>query len=375
MGSWLGKPVGNSPLHGVAMTLKNPTGSEEYGRHPTLFPIEAVQHGSGAVRVAEERTGASPGSVAKLDWIIAELLPADIDAEVMKRRSAEARGLWESLITTPLYEELTLWVMAAWPDEGVDRVDTMVRTAIASAEKVRQGEWTTERLIGFVRKAWRRGAHPVVHTHLGREVRIVSFDDALMELPEAVPASGIQSSSLGRAIVADLRTALGEHRYMVTPCAAALLDRSCDIAVDHLDTVRGRTVSAERPEGLCGLDLFAAARPTRRANKSNRIIELFRDLPHPTGVSLSHLLLGTDLHPEGALLWRHASGMSPAEVPAEIVTDWRGELVALDPAILASSDRRRRRLRDRSRRGDSLRHVFEQSALRELGEEDGSVAI
>ena len=64
--------------------------------------------------------------------------------------------------------------------------------------------------------------------------------------------------------------------------------------------------------------------------------------------------------------------MSAAEVPAEIVTDWRGELVALNPAILASSDRRRRRLRDRSRRGDSLRHVFEQSAHGELGGEEAA---
>jgi len=162
---------------------------------------------------------------------------------------------------------------------------------------------------------------------------------------------------------------------MVTPAAAALLERSCDIAVDHLDSVRVRTVSAERPEGLSGLDLFAAARPTRRANKSNRITEVFRDLPHPTGVSLSHLLLGTDHHPEAALLWRHASGMSPAEVPAEIVTDWRAELVALTPAILAFSDRRRRRLRDRSRRGDNLRHFFEHTIDGELAREDASVAI
>ncbi len=375
VGSCLGKPVGNWASHGVAMTLKNPTWSEEYGRHQTLFPAESFQHRSGAARIAEELTSASPGSVAKLDWIIAELLPADIDAEVMTRRSAEVRQLWESLTTTALYEELTLWVMAAWPDEMVERVDTMVRTAIASADRVRQGEWTTERLIGFVRKSGQRGEHRKVHTHLGQEVRIVSFEDALMDLPEAVPASGMHSSSLGRAIVSDLRTGLGEHRYMVTTCAAALLDRSCDIAVDHLGSVRGRTVSAERPEGLSGLDLFAAARPTRRANKSNRIIEVFRDLPHPTAVALSHLLLGTDLHPEGALLWRHASGMLPAEVPVEIVTDWRGELVALNPAILASSDRRRRRLRDRSRRGDYLRHVFEQSGHRELGGEDASVAI
>ena len=59
---------------------------------------------------------ASAGSVAKLEWIIAELLPADIATDVMTRRGAEMKQLWESLTTTPLYEELTVWVMAAWPD-------------------------------------------------------------------------------------------------------------------------------------------------------------------------------------------------------------------------------------------------------------------
>ena len=67
--------------------------------------------------------------------------------------------------------------------------------------------------------------------------------------------------------------------------------------------------------------------------------------------------------------------MSPAEVPAEIVTDWRAELVALTPAILAFSDRRRRRLRDRSRRGDNLRHFFEHALDGELARQDTSVAI
>ena len=203
--------------------------------------------------------------------------------DVMTRRGAEVQQLWESLITTPLYEELTVWVMAAWPDQMLEQVDTMVRTAIASADRVRQGEWTTERLIGVVRKAGRRGEHRVVHQHLGQEVHIVSFDDALVELAEDRASRGTHVSSLGLAIVSNLRAGLGEHRYMVTPSAAELLDRSCDIAVDHLDSVRARTVSAERPEGLSGLDLFAAARPTRRANKSNRITEVFRDLPHPTG--------------------------------------------------------------------------------------------
>ena len=375
MGSCLGRPEGNSAPHGVAMTRTNFTRPEEHGQDPSLFSAEPFQDRSGAVRTADGLSTASAGSVAKLEWIIAELLPADIAADVMTRRGAEMKQLWESLTTTPLYEELTVWVMAAWPDAMVERVDSMVRTAIASADRVRQGQWTTERLIGVVRKAGQRRERREVHRHLGREVRIVSFDDALMELAEVAAAPGAHPAALGHAIVADLRAALGEHRYMVTPAAAALLERSCDLAVDHLDSVRTRTVSTERPEGLSGLDLFAAARPTRRANKSNRITEVFRDLPHPTGVSLSHLLLGTDHHPEAALLWRHASRMSPAEVPAEIVTDWRAELVSLTPAILSFSDRRRRRLRDRSRRGDNLRHFFEHALGGELARQDTSVAI
>ena len=366
--------MGKSALHGVAMTLKKITSNQVHGRQRSLLPAEESAS-RGSVRAANRRSSAAAGSVERLDWIIAELLPADLAADVMMRRGNEVQRLWESLTTTLLYEELTLWVMAAWPDEMVERVDTMVRTAIASADRVRRGEWTTERLVGFIRKAGQRGEHRQIRRHLGQEVRIVSFDDALMDLAEAAPAPGTYSSSLGCAITSDLRVALGEHRYMVTPSAARLLDRSCDIAVDHLNSVRARTVSPERPLGLSGLDLFAAARPTRRANKSNRITEVFRDLPHPTGVSLSHLLLGTDLHPEAALLWRRASGMSPAEVPAVILMDWRGELGALTPATLAFSERRRRRLRDRSRRGDDLSRLFENIADGELTGEDVSVAL
>ena len=298
------------------MTLTNRSWPEENEPDQSLFPAEPFRGRRGVVRSAERSSRSSAGSVAKLERIIAELLPADLAADLMMRRGTEAKQRWESLTTTPLYEELTVWVMAAWPEEMVERVDTMVRTAIASADRVRQGHWTTEHLIGVVRKAGQRRERREVHRHLGQEVRIVSFDDALMELAEVAPAPATHSQSLGHAIVSHLRAALGEHRYMVTPAAAALLERSCDIAVDHLDAVRARTVSPERPEGLSGLELFAAARPTRRANKSNRITEMFRDLPHPTGVALSHLLLGTDHHPEAALLWRHASGLSPAEVPA-----------------------------------------------------------
>jgi hypothetical protein len=369
---WLGQSEGSSGPHGVVMTRHSPKWSEELLRQQSLFPAESFRRRGGAIGTDDGHSSATAGSVPKLEWIIAELLPTDIAIDVMTRRGAEVRQLWESLISTALYEELTVWVMAAWPDQMVDRVDTMVRTAIASAERVRQGEWTTERLIGVVRKAGQREAHREVRHHLGQTVRIVSFDDALMDLAEAAgPVPGTHSSSLGQAIVSDLRSALGEHHYMVTPPAAALLDRSCDIAVDHLDSVRRRTVSPEWPEGLCGLELFAAARSTKRANKANRIIEVFRDLPHPTGVSLSHLLLGTDHHPEAALLWRHASALSRSVVPAEIVTDWRAELVALTPAILTFSDRRRRRLRDRSRKGDNLRHIFEQT----LDGEEVSIAL
>ena len=291
----------------------------------------------------------------------------------MARRGAEAERYWDALTPTPLYEEMTLWVMATWPEEAIEHVDTMVRTAIASATRVRQGDWSTERLVGVVRKAGRRSERRAVHRHLGQAVRIVSFDDALVELAEESATPTFDARPLGEVIVSHLCQALGEHRYMVTPAAAALLDRSCDIAVDHLDSVRARTVSPKCPEGLSGLDLFAAARPTRNANKLNRITVMFKDLPHPTGVSLAHLLLGTDHHPEAALLWRHASRLPPTEVPPEVVTDWRAELVALTPTTLELSDRRRRRLRDRSRKGDNLRRYFESSVDGALGNRGVSV--
>ena len=113
----MGKPVGSLPPHGVAMTLENPTFPEAHGRQQTHFPAEAFQHRSGADRSAEERTGASPGSVAKLDWIIAELLPADIDAEVMARRGAE-------VVATDLSPTLVDLARARVPsDLGGGRID------------------------------------------------------------------------------------------------------------------------------------------------------------------------------------------------------------------------------------------------------------
>jgi hypothetical protein len=163
------------------MTL-NLTWSEDPERYQSLLPPESARRRSGVVRPADGRSASTAGSVGKLDWIIAELLPVDIAEDVMTRRGTEVQQLWESLTTTPLYEELTVWVMAAWPDQMVERVDTMVRTAIASADRVRQGEWTTERLIGVVRKAGQRAEHREVHQHLGHQVRIVSFDDALIDL-------------------------------------------------------------------------------------------------------------------------------------------------------------------------------------------------
>ena len=133
MGSCLGRPEGNSAPHGVDMTRTNPTWPQGHRQDQSLFLIEPFQGRSRADGSAEDLSTASAGSVAKLEWIIAELLPADIANDVMRRRGAEMKQLWETLTTTPLYEELTVWVMAAWPDAMVERVDTMVRTAIASA--------------------------------------------------------------------------------------------------------------------------------------------------------------------------------------------------------------------------------------------------
>jgi hypothetical protein len=115
-----------------------------------------------------------------------------------------------------------------------------------------------------------------------------------------------------------------------------------------------------------GLALFAAARPTKTTNKSNRITDVFADLPHASAVALSHLLLGTDRNPEAALLWRHLSQLAPEDAPEEVVADWRAELPALCPTILGFSQRRRRRVRDRSRRGDDLRRIFEVTAANDV---------
>ena len=316
----------------------------------------------------------APGSAEDLERIIAELPLAIIPADLMSRRGTEAQQTWTALVATPLYEALTIWVMAAWPEQMLDRVDAMVRTAMAGAQHVREGRWSTMRLIGVVHKAGQRPEHRELRQHLGRVVSLVSYDAVPLELPDDSPRPR-PVSSLGRAVVADLRLALGEHRYMVTPSAAALLDASSDIAVDHLNAVRARSVTSERPEGFCGFALLAAARPSKRANKSNRITDVFRDLPRPTSVALSHLLLGTDHHPEAALLWRHLSGLSPLGVPAAIVADWRADLPALCPSILSFSERRRRRMRDRSRRGDDLRRVFEMAALSDLDDSEGAIAI
>lgn len=262
---------------------------------------------------------------------------------------------------------MTIWVMAAWPEQTLDRVDTMARTAVAYASKVRNGRWSAERLAAVVAKAGRRPEHYPVHRHLGSEVHLASYEQLDFELAdESLAPRQPASSSLGPAVVADLRAALGEHGYLVTPAATALLDRAVDLAVDHLNAVRARSVTAGRPDGLSGLALFAAARPTRRASKANRMTDVFRDLPHPTAVALAHLLLGTDHRPEASLLWRHLQGLSAAEAPAEVVADWRAELPALTPAVLAFSERRRRRVRDRCRRGDDLRRTFELATAAEV---------
>jgi hypothetical protein len=331
--------------------------------------------GSGVTPSAHGRSSPAPGSVEDLERIIAELLPTGIPTDLMSRRGKEAHRVWGELAATPLYEALTIWVMAAWPEQMLDRVDTMVRTAIAAGHQVREGRWSTRRLIGVVGKAGLRPEHREVHRHLGRSVSFVSYDAVELEIVDDPPDSQPVASSVGRGVVAHLCLSLGEHRYMVTPEAASRLDRYTDIAVDHLNSVQAKSISSERPQGLCGLALFAAARPTRGANKSNRITDVFGDLPRPTKLALSRLLLGTDRRPEAALLWRHISGLSPLDVPSDIVADWRADLPDLCPAVLAFSDRRRRRTRDRSRKGDDLRQVFELAATSDVGRPEHAIAI
>lgn len=311
--------------------------------------------------------GPGLGSLDHLERIIGDLLPVWLPTDLMARRGREARRAWAQITALPVYEAMTVWVMAAWSEQTLDRVDTMTRTALAYASRVRDGRWSAGRLAAVVAKAGRRPEHYPVHHHLGQEVYLVSYEQLGFELADEPPVRPWPAgASLGPAVVADLRAALGAHAYLVTPAAAAVLDRAVDLAVDHLLAVRARSVTAGRSEGLSGLGLLAAARPTRRAAKANRITDVFRDLPHPTAVALAHLLVGTDHRPEASLLWRHLQGLPAAETPALVVADWRAELPALTPAVLSFSERRRRRLRDRCRRGDDLHRTFEQAITVEV---------
>jgi hypothetical protein len=313
-----------------------------------------------------ERSQFAPGSLEDLERIISELLPAMFPIDLMTRKGPASRRMWETMAATPLYEALTIWVMAAWPNQALDRVDTMVRVAIAVAPLWREGDWTTLRMVAVMRKAAQRPAHRDVRQHLGQPIHLVPYEAAPPELADPSWPHTITSSSLGRALIAHLFEALGEHGYLVTPSVVVLLDRYADIAVDHLNCVHLKYDTEASPGGLSGLDVFRAGRSIKENNKSNRITGVFRELPSETRVALSHLLLGTNHNPEASLLWRHMSGASPLDVSAEIVAEWRGNLPALCPSILASTDRRRRRMRQRSRKGEDLRRAFERVVAADL---------
>ena len=120
-------------------------------------------------RVTQSPRGHSsplPISVEDLERIVAHLLPTRIPTDLMSRRGKEAQRIWGEPAVSPLYEALTIWVMAAWPEQTLGRVDTMVRTAIAAGHQVREGRCSTRRLIAVVHKAGRRPEHGEVHRHL-----------------------------------------------------------------------------------------------------------------------------------------------------------------------------------------------------------------
>jgi hypothetical protein len=304
------------------------------------------------------------GSREHLERILHEQrLPDWVPDDLMSRRGYHAERLWAAVMALPVYEPMTVWVMAAWPERNVDRVDKMVRTAIAGVRHVQKGEWSTARLEAVIARAGRRPEHDPVHRHRGQEIQHLSHEQLDVEpTDESLTPRLPVDSSLGPAVVRHLRLALGEHAYLVTPPAAELLDAAVDVTVDHLNRVRAKGITAEQPDGIVGLALLASARPSAQAAKSNRITDVFRDLPHLTSVSLAHLLLGTDQRPDASLLWRCLHGLPATNVPPEVVASWRAELPALTPEVLTFSERRRRRVRDRCRRGEDLQRTFEMAA-------------
>jgi hypothetical protein len=69
------------------------------------------------------------------------------------------------------------------------------------------------------------------------------------------------------------------------------------------------------------------------------------------------------------------SGLPPAAILDEIAADWRGDLPALSPTMLAFTDRRRRRMRDRCRRGDDLHLAFELAGATDADRSPAPTAI
>ena len=189
-----------------------------------------------------------PGSVDDLERIIADLLPIGIPTDLMARRGKEAQRIWGELAGSPIYEALTIWVMAAFPEQMLDRVDTMVRTAIAAGHQVRDGRWSTRRLIGVVHKAGRRPEHREVHRHLGRAVSLVSYDAVEVELADEFPriAAGSLFAGAGRrrppALCPWVSTGTWSRR-----ARRQRLDRYSDIAVDHLNSVQAEERLAPAP--------------------------------------------------------------------------------------------------------------------------------
>ena len=155
---------------------------------------------------------------------------------------------------------------------------------------------------------------------------------------------------------------------MVTPDAAVTPGPLLGHRRRSLNSVRAKSVSAERPQGLCRVGVVRGG-PAHEAGE--QVEPDHRCLRRPAAsdprLALSRLLLGTDHRPEAALLWRHLSGLSPIDVPAESWPTGEPTCPTLTPAVLAFSERRRRRTRDRSRKGDDLRRVFELAATSDVG--------
>ena len=196
-----------------------------------------------------------------------------------------------------LYEALTVWVMAAWPELPLSGSTRWCARPSLPHLRCATGDWTTRRLSDVVRKAGRRQDHREVHRHLGRPVSLVSLDAVEFEVGRrSAPAA---AGSALRWVETSSPTCGWRSVSTTTwslPDAVSwswIATRTSPLTTSTPSRPRAPRPSV--PQGLCrpGRCSPPPGPPRRRTSRTGSPT-CSATCRTASAVALSHLLLGTD---------------------------------------------------------------------------------